>query len=71
VPQAVNCAPPRYRQQPCARVARNAVNLPAFQRIHQRILQRILRQLKITELADERGKNLPVFLAECPFNPSY
>ena len=52
------------RGQPGAGIARNAVNLPAFQRSDQRILQGILCEGKISKLADQGSEDAPVFFAE-------
>ena len=74
---AVDEAAPGNRQQPCTGVARNAVDLPAFQRIHQGILERVLRQREISKLADERRQNPPVLFAKgrfdlrCGAHPAY
>src|SRR6266540_3771964 len=56
------------RQQPGARVARNAIHLPAFQRIHQGILQGVLSQLEVSKLTDESRQDPPMFFAEGLFD---
>src|SRR5690606_1906994 len=66
--QTVNSAAFRNSGQPRAGVARNAVYLPAFQRIYQRILKRVFRQREISKLADEGRQNTTVFLAENCFD---
>jgi hypothetical protein len=54
--------------QPGARVAGNAVPLPAFEGIDQCVLQRVLGQIKVSELADEGGEDTAVFFAEGAFD---
>jgi hypothetical protein len=42
--------------------------LPAFERVDQRILQSVLRQLEIAELTDERRQDTTVFLSKRLFD---
>ena len=46
----------RGGNQPCARIRRNAVTRPSIQTHAERIVQRLLGEIEITEEADQRGQ---------------
>ncbi len=64
-PNTINGLAPRRRRNPGPRVIRNPILPPTLQRHHQRILKRILRQLKIAQIANQTGQHPPRLPAEC------
>jgi len=54
--------------EPAAGVERYAGFRPLLQRGHERLARRLLREVDVTEAADEPGDQAAVLLAEDPFN---
>ncbi len=54
---------PRDADNPRARILRQPVAMPLFDRARERVLRRVFRQVKITQHANERGEYSPELLA--------
>src|SRR5579859_238486 len=63
-PQLIEGAVARYRHQPRARTLRDTFDGPAFERDQQRILHKLLGDLKVAQDAHERSYQLARLLAE-------
>ena len=59
----INRLETRGRNQPRARVSRQALPGPALQRGIERVVHRVLGQVEVAEQADERGENATGFRA--------
>src|SRR5690606_2606868 len=62
VAQTVNRAAFGDSRQPRARILWDAVGVPAAQRDHDSVLQRILGKIEAAKLTDQRRQHPPVFL---------
>jgi hypothetical protein len=64
----VDGAVARSRDDPRSGMPRNAVARPAFERRRERVLNRVLGELEVTEDADEDRDGMSPFLAEEGFD---
>ena len=62
--QAIDRAPPRGGRDPCPRIGRDAVAPPHRDRGLERVLHRVLGQLEVAGLPDQRGQHDRPFVAE-------